>query len=244
MRMAGFPAILTTVTTMREATQQVTLLRLMTWLSPAFPIGAFSYSHGIERAIHDGVICDRPSLVSWLQDIIERGSGWNDAVLLAEAWRSECAGNGGDVVAELSKALAGSRERQMETTLQGSAFASASSDWSAASTAGPASLDVQDGSVAYPVAVGRMAARHGIALDQALGAFLHAYSSNLIQAAVRLVPLGQRDGVAAIAELEPVLLATAECAAGSTLDSLGSATFLSEIAAMRHEVQYSRVFRS
>ncbi|MCB1466428.1 MAG: urease accessory protein UreF, partial [Rhizobiaceae bacterium] len=98
--------------------------------------------------------------------------------------------------------------------------------------------------VAYPVAVGRMAARHGIALDQALGAFLHAYSSNLIQAAVRLVPLGQRDGVAAIAELEPVLLATAECAAGSTLDSLGSATFLSEITAMRHEVQYSRVFRS
>jgi urease accessory protein len=213
------------------------LLRLMTWLSPAFPVGAFSYSHGIEQAIHDGAIVDRETLVAWLSELIRRGSAWNDAVLLAETWRN---GDSIDEVAALAEAMAGSRERHMETMLQGEAFVSAMQDW-----VGDDDLSAQATERhAYPIAVGQAAASHGIALEPALVAYLNAFVSNLVQAAVRLVPLGQRAGVGAMAGLEPVILETASRAAASTLDDLGSATFMSEIMTMKHETLYSRVFRS
>lgn len=216
---------------------ETALLRLMTWLSPAFPVGAFSYSHGLEHAIHEGLVGDRATLTAWLSELLVRGSGWNDAVLLAESWREASSGEIGEA-GELAEALAGSRERHMETMLQGTAFLQALSPW----TEEP--LEARGGEMPYPVAVGAAAARHGIGLEPALAAYLHAFASNLVQAAVRLVPLGQRDGVAAIAALEEAVLATAARAASSTLDDLGSATVMSEIMAMRHETQYSRVFRS
>jgi len=215
------------------------LFRLLSWRSLSFPVGAFAYSHGLERAIHDGMIKDRASLLGWLSDLIECGSGWNDAVLLAEAWRTADI-DGGTAVTELAEAMAGSRERHMETTLQGGAFAEAVESWGAISLNG----EENAGSIPYPVAIGLAAARHGADLHSALTAYLHAFASNLIQAAVRLVPLGQRDGVATLAALEPVIMSVAEQAAISTLDDIGSCTIMSEIASMRHETQYSRVFRS
>lgn len=218
---------------MAEDTSSAAFLRLLSWLSPAFPVGAFAYSHGLERAIHDGLIADRRSLVDWLSVLILHGSAWNDAVLLAQAWRDMDADGDCSGVAELAEAMAGSRERHMETTLQGAAFAEAVAAWAGAQGVPPSP---------YPVAVG--AARHGIALESTLAAYLHAFASNLIQASVRLVPLGQRDGVAALAALEPVILATAARAARSTLEDLGSCTVWSDVMSMRHEVQYSRVFRS
>jgi urease accessory protein len=242
--MDGFRVTRITATTMREPAGQAALLRLMTWLSPAFPVGAFAYSHGIERAVHDGVIVDRAGLTDWLIDLVERGSGWNDAVLLAEAWRAAAAREDCAEVAKLAGAMAGSRERHMETTLQGEAFASAAKVWSAASISASQKGDGDSDAVSYPVAVGATAAAHGIDLEAALAAYLHAFTSNLVQAAVRLVPLGQRDGVATMAGMEAVMLEVAERAAQSSLDDLGSATFLSDIMSMKHEVQYSRVFRS
>lgn len=219
-------------------TEAAALARLMTWLSPAFPVGAFAYSHGLERAIHDGLIRDRQSLREWLEALLEQGSAWNDAVLLAEAWRETSAGEEIIDVAELAEAMAGSRERHMETTLQGTAFVDAMSSWSGEPLAGT------DRPIAYPVAVGSAAARHGVGLADTLTAYLHAFASNLVQACVRLVPLGQRDGVATLAGLEPVILRTAHRAATSMLDDLGSCTVRADILSMNHETQYSRVFRS
>jgi urease accessory protein len=216
------------------------LLRLMSWLSPAFPVGAFAYSHGIERAIHDGLIRDRAALTDWLADLVGYGSGWNDAVLLAAAWRDATAGGDASEVAELAASMAGSKERHMETTLQGAAFGEAVETWESSSPLRGRGA----GAISYPVAVGLAAARHDIDLNSTLAAYLHAFTSNLIQAAVRLVPLGQRDGVATLAALEPMLLVTAQKATDSTLDDLGSCTILSDILSMKHEVQYSRVFRS
>lgn len=215
------------------------LLRLMTWLSPAFPVGAFAYSHGLERAVHDGFVNDRATLTAWISDLLTCGSGWNDAVLLAAAWREMRSGDG-DVghVAELADALAGSRERHMETVLQGGAFAEAVAAWTAAAE----QVGVAD--TPYPVAVGAAAGAHGIGLEPVLAAYLHAFASSMAQAAMRLVPLGQTDGVATMAALETAILNAAARAARSSLDDLGSATFISDIAAMRHEMQYSRVFRS
>nr|WP_144861556.1 urease accessory protein UreF [Mesorhizobium sp. J18] len=222
--------------TMTEGTLPA-LLRLMTWLSPAFPVGSFSYSHGLERAILEGLVRDRDTLVAWLRALIEHGSAWNDSVLLAQAWRETAAARSCMEAAELAEAMAGSRERQMETMLQGEAFVAGISAWSDKSRP-------QETGMAYPVAVGQAAASHAIDLHEVLAAYLHAFASNLVQAAIRLVPLGQRDGVKAVASLEVTIRETAARACRSTLDDLGSSTFLSDVMAMRHEVQYSRVFRS
>lgn len=218
------------ITTMADAA----LLRLLTWLSPAFPVGAFSYSHGLERAIEEQRVRDRTSLVAWLEDLLAHGSGWNDAVLLAQSFHETQAGDPA-AISELAEAMAGSRERHMETMLQGSAFLQALAPWQG---------EAAGETMAYPVAVGAAAATHGIGVEEALTAYLHAFASNIVQAAVRLVPLGQRDGVAAMAALEDTILRAASRAAASSLDDLGSATVLSEVMAMRHETQYSRVFRS
>ncbi|MDX8533336.1 urease accessory protein UreF [Mesorhizobium sp. VK25A] len=230
-------AMATTIT-MTEQLSSVALLRLMAWLSPSFPVGGFSYSHGLERAVHDGLIADREDLANWLQTLVEIGSGWNDAVLFAESWRR--ARDGGDLneVAVLAEALAGSRERHLETMLQGTAFLQAARAWPS-----PV-LQRLPADCPYCVAVGAVAGGNGIGLAEALSAFLQAFFSNLVQAAIRLGVVGQVDAVALLAGFESLALAAASRAAASSLDDLGGAAFMSDIMAMRHETQYSRLFRS
>ncbi|UCI31116.1 urease accessory protein UreF [Mesorhizobium sp. B4-1-4] len=223
---------------MTDQPSNIALLRLMAWLSPAFPVGGFAYSHGLERAMHDGLIADAGSLAQWLETLVEMGSGWNDAVLFAESWgRARTAGDLDDVAA-LAEALAGSRERHAETTLQGAAFLKAAVAWPA-----PV-LERLPADCAYCVAVGAVAGGHGIGLQDALSAFLQAFFSNLVQAAIRLGTIGQSEATLLLAGFEPLALATAARASRSTLDDLGGCAFVSEIMAMRHETQYSRLFRS
>ena len=214
------------------------LLRLMAWLSPAFPIGSFAYSGGLERAVHDGLVADAAGLSDWLATIIRHGAAWNDAVLLAEAHRM-C----GDVVllaevAELAKALAGSRERHQETMLLGEAFLSSASAWSHEVTS---QLSPR---TAYPVAIGAVAGAHGIASEKAVAAFLHSFVSQNVSAGIRLGVSGQRDGVAILAALEAGIAEVAAKAALSSLDDLGSAAIQADIATLRHETQVTRLFRS
>ncbi len=213
------------------------LLRLMAWLSPAFPVGSFSYSHGLERAAHDGLLRDVAGLEDWLGQLIAFGSARNDAILFAEAWRRARAGADFAGLADLGEALAGSEERHRETVLQGAGFARA------LAASGDITRDLP-ANCPYCIAVGAAAGVAGVALDQALAAYLQAFVSNLLQAGIRLGLSGQEGAVAALARLEPAILAAAGEAARSTPDDLGSAAILSEIAAMRHETQYSRLFRS
>lgn len=212
------------------------LLRLMTWLSPSFPVGAFSYSHGLEAAICAGIVRDRSELVDWLSELIERGSGWNDLVLAAEAW--EAASDDGRILAlgEVGEALAGSRERHLETMQQGEAFLDAARTWGV-----PLPNLAR---LPYPVAAGAAAGRMAIAKPAFLAAFAQAFVANLVQVAVRLVPLGQSEGLKALALLEPTVIEAGKRAATATLDDLGSSSFRADILSMTHETQYSRVFRS
>lgn len=228
----------TTIPTADPAEARAAWLRLLSWTSPAFPTGAFAYSHGLEQAAHDGLLRDRQMLVDWLSALLASGSGWNDAVLFAAAWRDVAEGGDADEIATLAEAMAGSRERLMETGLQGAAFTQAVAIWEGNEKGDDPSA------IAYPVAAGIAAARHGVPLADALTAHLHAFVANLVQAAQRLARLGQRDGVSAMAALEPRILETAARACAATLDDLGSNTIVSEIMAMKHEVQYSRMFRS
>lgn len=224
-------AILTAIPTTMAELGGAALLRLAAALSPAFPTGGFSFSYGLERAVQDGLVHDRQSLQAWLEALLARGSGWNDAVLFAAAWRDE------KEVRELGAALCGSRERFAETTLQGGAFAAAAGAWGADAEGAEEPLP-------YPVAVGVFARRQNAPLEAALALFLQAWASNLVQAALRLMPIGQSGGVMTLAALEPVILATAARAKDTSLGDLGSSAFLSEIASLRHETQYSRIFRS
>lgn len=223
---------------MTDQPSNIALLRLMAWLSPAFPVGGFSYSHGLERAVHDGLVADASSLAGWLETLVEMGSGWNDAVLFAESWRR--AREDGDLheVASLAEALAGSRERHTETMLQGAAFVKAAAAWP-----NPV-LQRLPAECAYCVAVGAVAGGNAIALQDALSAFLQAFFSNLVQAAIRLGVVGQHAATTLLAGFEPLALATATRAAASTLDDLGGCAFISDVMAMKHETQYSRLFRS
>ena len=212
------------------------LLRLMTWLSPAFPVGAFSYSHGLESAISAGLVRERADLVDWLADLVERGSGWNDLVLAAAAHERSDDECGVEALGELGEALAGSRERHLETMQHGAAFLHAAATWGV-----PLG---QLSALPYPVAAGVAAGRMAIPREAFLAAFAQSFIGNLVQVAVRLLPLGQTEGLKAMAELEPIALGAGTRAATASLDDLGASTFVSDSLSMRHETQYSRVFRS
>jgi len=221
------------------------LYRLMAWLSPAYPIGAFSYSSGIEWAVEAGDITDAASLKRWLAVMIADGSGFCDAVFFAHAYRAVTQSDEGALraVAELAAAFAPSKERHLETTAQGRAFLEATR---AAWPTPPLDclLANSNGGVALPVAVGVASAGHRIALAPALRAYLQAFAANLVSAGVRLIPLGQTDGQRVLAALEHVVAASAERASGTALDEVGGAAFRADIAGMRHESQHTRLFRS
>jgi urease accessory protein len=217
----------------------------MAWLSPAYPVGAFSYSSGIEWAVEAGDITNADTLRQWLAAMLTHGAGFCDAVFFTQAYRACAADDGGALqsIAQLAAAMTPSRERFLETTAQGGAFLDTTrATWPCAAL--DRLIDVACGPIAYPVAVAAAAAGHGVALESALGAYLHALVANWVSAGVRLIPLGQTDGQRTIAALEPVVAATVGRALAANLDDAGSATFRADIASMRHETQYTRLFRS
>ncbi len=232
------PADMSTImTTMSERSAQVSLptsamLHLLAWLSPAFPTGAYAYSHGIEWAVECGDITDGDALLVWIGDVLIHGSGRNDAILLRHAHRPRA-----DHAAlnALAVAISPSRERRDETLDQGTAFVAAAAAWY------PPALPER---VAYPVAVGALAGLHGVDEDAATAAYLQAFATNLISAAVRLVPLGQSTGLRVLAGLEPIIMRVMADTRAANLDDLGGCTFGSDLAAMHHETQYTRLFRS
>jgi len=208
------------------------ILTLTQLLSPAFPVGAFAYSHGLERAIHDGAITSAPTLEAWLRDLIEHGGARSDAVLLNMAYAAT-----DDEVAMVdaqARAFSASAERLMETDLQGAAFCDTVL----------AVLGLNLGQLCYPVAVGRAARLLDFDVELTTALYLQAFIQNLCAAAMRLVPLGQVDGQRTQHALKASCIETAHRLRGATGADLHNCAWLSDIAAMRHETQYSRVFRT
>lgn len=216
-------------TPMRIEETSVTLAQ---WFSPSFPVGAFAYSHGLEWAIQTRAVCSATTLQAWLTDVLEYGAGWSDLVLLTAAYRAHACDL--DYIDATARAFCASSERLMETDLQGAAFVKTTqSVWGYELPA-----------LTYPVAVGRAAQLAGFPLSLVLPMFLHGVVSNLVSAAVRLVPLGQTDGQQTLTALAPLVHTLSDRAQGSSLDDLTSCAFLSDIAAMQHETQSTRIFRS
>jgi urease accessory protein len=221
------------------------LYRLMTWLSPAYPIGAFSYSSGIEWAVEAGDIKDAETLHHWLEATLSVGTGTSDGIFFCHTHRAVTRGDNAALaeIAELAAAFVPTRERYQETTALGRAFLEVTrAAWPCAALEKPHELWA--GPVAYPIAVGVACAGHAIPLVPALHAFLTAVTSNWISAGVRLIPLGHTDSQRLLNALESMVATTAQRALTAGLDDLGSATFRADLASARHETQYTRLFRS
>jgi urease accessory protein len=221
------------------------LYRLMTWLSPSYPLGAFSYSHGLEYAVETGLVRGPVELEAWVATAVTAGAGRSDGALLAATWRAAMDQDRAtiDDVAELAGAWRGTAETALESRAQGAAFLSTTR----AAWPHPL-LDAlalrHRGDVALPVAVGVAAAAHRVPLAAALTAYLHAFAASLVSAGVRLIPLGQSDGQRAIAALEPVIAGAVASALATPLEDVGSAAPVIDHCSMRHETQYTRLFRS
>ncbi len=233
-------------TTIESRSDGRSLLPLFVWLSPAFPVGAFAYSHGVESAVDAGLIRDAATLEAWIGDLLRVGSARQDAVLAAEAWRLVAGEPLGldPALAELNDlalALAPSRERRLETGATGRAFTEAiRASWPDARVEALPSA----GDIAYAVAFSSAAAAGGLPLPASLEALALSFVGNLVSAAVRLGSIGQTDGQRVTAALLPEARALGRWAAGSTLDDLGACALRSDIAALQHETLYSRLFRS
>ena len=212
------------------ATETLTLAQ---WFSPAFPVGAFAYSHGLEWAIDSGSVSDRAAAQAWIAQVLEHGTGWNDVLFLTASYRAQ------DEVAvqevdAIARAFAASKERLKESNLQGAAFCKAVSALSAFTIEG----------LSYPVAVGCASRYANLPLELTAQMYVQSFLSNLVSVAMRLIPLGQSDGQGLIRDLTPLCIKIAETALLHNLDHLSSTTFLADIAAMKHETQYSRTFRT
>lgn len=218
--------------TTTETATSTEMLTLAQWFSPAFPIGAFSFSHGLEQLVDNGEISDVIQFRGWAEDILCHGAGRNDVLFIAAAYGAD-ADQALREIDERARALAPSRERLLETAEQGRSFVQTINDvWG---------TDLPD--LCYPVAVGAAARACGLPLTATASMYLHAFLSSLTSAAIRLVPLGQTEGQKCILDLRPLCdeLATN---VDQPLDMLGSSTFAADIASMKHETQYSRMFRT
>jgi len=209
------------------------LLTLAQWFSPAYPVGGFAYSHGLESAIDRGRVRDADTLADWTETVLSHGAGHNDALFLAAAYRAEddAAVRGID---RTSRAFAASAERLKESDLQGKAFCRITGAvWQTALSG-----------LTYPVAAGRAARLEELPLRLTAQMFLHAFTSSLVTVGMRLIPLGQTEGQAMIHRFAPLhadLVAETE---DGDLGKLSSTAFGADIDAMTHETQYSRIFRT
>ena len=211
------------------ADKQRDMMILQAWFSPAFPIGAYSYSHGLETAIQDGLITDEVSLQSWISTLLLYGSGRNDGLFIKAAYEAEEEANA------LCLALCASKERLQETTELGQAFSRVANT--------SYQTDLPDG-LAYPVAVGLAARAEDLDLTLTLQGYLQAFAANLISVGVRAIPIGQQAGQHCLVGLYPVIEEVSEDAAEASLDEVGSAALLSDVMAMKHETSSPRIYRT
>lgn len=207
-------------------------LTLAQWFSPAFPVGGFHFSHGLEWAITTHRVTDKPTLQNWIEDLLLHGSAHNDALLIAAAFHASP-----ETLPELdatARALAASRERRLEAAEMGTAFARITGDL----------LGAHFPAFTYPVAIGHAAQRAALPIEPTLQFYLQSVVTNLASVGMRLIPIGQTHGQQIIAALSDCCHRIAADTASGDLDALGASAFMSDIASMNHETLYSRIFRT
>lgn len=238
--------ITTTNISMIMPMAETALYDLLSWMSPAWPIGAFAHSSGLEWAVEQGHVTNRATTAEWIGTLIAHGSIHNDLVLFTYAWRAADAGDapGLHEVAELAAASQTGLERHVEATAQGAAFRRIAE----ATVGGKLAEGVDDDDLTYPVAAAALFAAQDIDLRSALTAWLHGAAANLVSAAQRLVPLGQTDGQKVLRDLRAPIFAAVEAAVAlpdaDPFEALGGSALVADLGCMAHETQYTRLFRT
>jgi urease accessory protein len=218
--------------------------KLLTWTSPSYPIGAFTYSHGLETAVDSGEVCNVDTLVKYILAVLEHGGGWIDAVMFVHCWQSAGNDEALDELAELAAAFRSSKETALESHQQGRAFLTVTRRaWPHPALDNFAARNA-DRPIAHAAVMAIACAAHGISLEAGLLAYLHGTAANLVSAGVRLVPLGQTDGQIATARLALSIDGVVKRALLTPIEDLGTATPLLELASIHHETLYTRLFRS
>jgi urease accessory protein len=237
----GITTIITAMTTITTTE----LYRLLAWFSPSYPIGAFSYSHGIEFAVESGRVTNVATLTQWIAHILRHGAGWVDAVLLKEAHAAAADPVRLDELADLAAAWRGSAEMALESCQQGGSYLSVTrTAWGESKILDAFAAVRTDKPVPLCIAIGVAAAAHDLKVETVLASYLHAFAANLVSAAVRLIPLGQTDGQRALSQLMPVVDSVVPCARACALEDCGTASPMVDLMSMMHETQYTRLFRS
>ncbi|MEJ0022546.1 MAG: urease accessory protein UreF [Alphaproteobacteria bacterium] len=227
----------------------MSLYQLLTWMSPSYPIGAFSHSGGLEWAVEAGFVRDRAGAQAWIGDMLAHGAGWNDCVFFVHAYRATRENDQPRLleIATLAVAAQTSAERRLESTAQGAAFRRIAS--ATASTPALGMLaDIADEDLPYPVIAGCLMAGHDVPLSDGLLAYLHGLAANLVSAGQRLVPLGQTDAQLILAALAPlvhdILARALRLGDGDAFEEMRAAALMADFATMAHETQYTRLFRT
>ncbi|MEM8917125.1 MAG: urease accessory protein UreF [Pseudomonadota bacterium] len=233
------PPTITTITVMADT---AALFRLLTWFSPSYPVGAYTYSHGLEHAVEIGQVTEAATTEAWITDIITLGAGYSDTVFVLEALREAKVGDV-KAVAEFAANFTVTRELTLESHAQGRAFLGVSrASWPTPTL--DTLIEQWQGPYAFPIVVGCLCAGHDIDEEQAALAYLHGMAANLVSAAVRLVPLGQTDGQRITAALQAPIDETVRRALVCPYDQATNTSLLTDICSMRHETQHTRLFRS
>lgn len=207
------------------------LLSLVQWLSPAFPVGGFAYSHGLDWTIAAGELPDADHFAQWLTDTLSVGAGRSDAILLALAHRGTR--EAGDL-ADMAGALAGSAERWRETLAQGTAFVATTN----------ALLGTALPPLPLPVAVGVQARRLDLPTATVACLYLQGFAGNLTAIASRMIPLGQTEAQRVLAGVALLIVDLGEVAASAEMSDLAQSAFRGDLASLRHETQEVRLFLS
>jgi urease accessory protein len=226
------------------------LYKLLTWFSPAMPVGAYSYSHGLEWAVEAGFVRAAPDLRAYVETVLRYGSGQLDALFLRASYGAGTDGafEGRSLaeVAALGAAMRGTRELALESAAQGRALLTTLRQTWPAPLLDEFEAVCQDLAIEPPYAcvAGVAAAAHQVPPRSALVAHLHAVAANLTSAGIRLIPLGQTDGQRITAALAEVVEEVADRALAGSLDDLGAAVPVVDWCSMCHETQHTRLFRS
>jgi urease accessory protein len=233
---------------MTDAASLHDVLRLAAWLSPSFPVGAYTYSSGLEYAVEVGIVTDAASLEEWIGGVVQLDTGRSDGGLFVLAYRAAQQSDIRELrnVLEWADALRATSELALESAGQGDAFLKiVRAAWPHPGLDAFYDIALEaERKPAYAVVVGAACGHHNVTLEPALAAFLHAVSANLVSAAVRSIPLGQTDGQRVTAAMELVIAEIVPNLLQVTLDDIGSATPMVDWASMQHETQYTRLFRS
>lgn len=222
------------------------LVRLLQLASPALPVGAYTYSQGLEWAVESGVIRDEASAGRWVGDLLDRGIGRYEAPLVASLMR---AWNGGDTaeVFRLNAEFLASRESaelRAETVQMGYSLCRLLRDLRDFSLSTVADSLAPLPEAAFPTAWAGIATAWQIEPEAAVTAYLWSWAENQVTAALKAVPLGQASGQRLLADLGGRIPAAAVDALELPENEWSNFTPAFAIACARHETQYSRLFRS